>query len=77
LKIKIMIMLSTEFTLAYKMELFSKGFVGVLQHLDLGSVHVVVPGAPNGVIEYIVTHAIQTAAKSGVKGLTFGAGATS
>ncbi|KAJ6087674.1 hypothetical protein N7467_006588 [Penicillium canescens] len=35
------------------------------------------PGAPNGVIEYIVTHAIQTAAKSGVKGLTFGAGATS
>ncbi|KAJ6008896.1 hypothetical protein N7499_001056 [Penicillium canescens] len=35
------------------------------------------PGAPNGVIEYIVTHAIQTAAKSGVKALTFGAGATS
>jgi aspartyl-tRNA synthetase len=35
------------------------------------------PGAPNGVIEYIVTHAIQTAAKSGVKSLTFGAGATS
>ncbi|KAJ5916178.1 hypothetical protein N7504_000193 [Penicillium tannophilum] len=35
------------------------------------------PGAPNGVIEYIVTHAIQTAAKTGVKGLTFGAGATS
>ncbi|KAJ5171280.1 Nucleic acid-binding OB-fold [Penicillium coprophilum] len=35
------------------------------------------PGAPNGVIEYIVTHAIQTAAQSGVKGLTFGAGATS
>ncbi|KAJ5214048.1 hypothetical protein N7449_001217 [Penicillium cf. viridicatum] len=35
------------------------------------------PGAPNGVIEYIVTHAIQTAAKGGVKGLTFGAGATS
>ncbi|KAJ5447204.1 Nucleic acid-binding OB-fold [Penicillium cf. griseofulvum] len=35
------------------------------------------PGAPNGVIEYIVTHAIQTAAKSGVSGLTFGAGATS
>jgi nondiscriminating aspartyl-tRNA synthetase len=34
------------------------------------------PGAPNGVIEYIVTHAIQTAAKSGVRGLTFGAGAT-
>ncbi|KAJ5474435.1 hypothetical protein N7475_004001 [Penicillium sp. IBT 31633x] len=35
------------------------------------------PGAPNGVIEYIVTHAIQTASRSGVKGLTFGAGATS
>ncbi|KAJ5542400.1 Nucleic acid-binding OB-fold [Penicillium sp. DV-2018c] len=35
------------------------------------------PGAPNGVIEYIVTHAIQTAAKSGVPSLTFGAGATS
>ncbi|KAJ5178800.1 hypothetical protein N7492_002010 [Penicillium capsulatum] len=35
------------------------------------------PNSPNGVIEYIVTHAIQTAAKSGVKGLTFGAGATS
>ena len=35
------------------------------------------PNAPNGVIEYIVTQAIQTAAKSGVKGLTFGAGATS
>ncbi|KAJ5108433.1 hypothetical protein N7456_005108 [Penicillium angulare] len=34
------------------------------------------PGAPNGVIEYIVTHAIQTAGKAGVKGLTFGAGAT-
>ncbi|KAJ5721870.1 uncharacterized protein N7483_009804 [Penicillium malachiteum] len=34
------------------------------------------PGAPNGVIESIVTHAIQTAAKAGVKGLTFGAGAT-
>ncbi|KAJ5115262.1 hypothetical protein NUU61_001021 [Penicillium alfredii] len=34
------------------------------------------PGAPSGVIEYIVSHAIQTAAKSGVKGLTFGAGAT-
>lgn len=35
------------------------------------------PGSPNGVIESIVTHAIQTAAQSGVKGLTFGAGATS
>lgn len=35
------------------------------------------PGSPNGVIEYIVTEAIQTAAKGGVKGLTFGAGATS
>ncbi|RHZ65637.1 aspartyl-tRNA synthetase, cytoplasmic [Aspergillus thermomutatus] len=34
------------------------------------------PGSPNGVIEYIVTHAIQTAAKSGTKSLTFGAGAT-
>jgi nondiscriminating aspartyl-tRNA synthetase len=35
------------------------------------------PGSPNGVIEYIVTQAIQTAAKDGVSGLTFGAGATS
>ncbi|KAL2007990.1 hypothetical protein VTN00DRAFT_7972 [Thermoascus crustaceus] len=35
------------------------------------------PGAPSGAIEYIVTHAIQTAAKSGVRTLTFGAGATS
>ncbi|GFF34633.1 aspartate--tRNA ligase, cytoplasmic [Aspergillus udagawae] len=35
------------------------------------------PGSPNGVIEYIVTHAIQTAARSGTKSLTFGAGATS
>ncbi|RJE19661.1 Aspartyl-tRNA synthetase [Aspergillus sclerotialis] len=34
------------------------------------------PGAPNGVIEYIVTHAIQTAARTGVKSFTFGAGAT-
>ncbi|KAL1992499.1 hypothetical protein VTN49DRAFT_4531 [Thermomyces lanuginosus] len=34
------------------------------------------PGSPNGTIEYIVTHAIQSAAKSGVKSLTFGAGAT-
>ncbi|PLB41514.1 aspartyl-tRNA synthetase, cytoplasmic [Aspergillus candidus] len=35
------------------------------------------PGAPNGVIEHLVTHAIQTAARSGIKSLTFGAGATS
>lgn len=35
------------------------------------------PNSPNGVIEYIVTQAIQTAGKGGVKGLTFGAGATS
>ncbi|KAJ5132931.1 hypothetical protein N7448_007089 [Penicillium atrosanguineum] len=35
------------------------------------------PGSPNGVIEYIVTQAIQTASQAGVKGLTFGAGATS
>ncbi|GIK02140.1 hypothetical protein Aspvir_006183 [Aspergillus viridinutans] len=35
------------------------------------------PGSPNGVIEYIVTHAIQTAARAGTKSLTFGAGATS
>ncbi|KAJ5787479.1 hypothetical protein N7457_002469 [Penicillium paradoxum] len=34
------------------------------------------PGAPSGTIEHIVTHAIQTASKSGVKSLTFGAGAT-
>lgn len=34
------------------------------------------PNAPSGSIESIVTHAIQTAAKSGIKGLTFGAGAT-
>ncbi|EEP81919.1 hypothetical protein UREG_06784 [Uncinocarpus reesii 1704] len=34
------------------------------------------PGSPSGSIEYIVTHAIQTAAKSGVKSLTFGGGAT-
>lgn len=34
------------------------------------------PNAPNGVIEHLVTHAIQTAAQSGVKSLTFGAGAT-
>ncbi|KAJ5167734.1 Aspartate--tRNA ligase [Penicillium canariense] len=35
------------------------------------------PNSPSGVIEYIVTQAIQTASKGGVKGLTFGAGATS
>ena len=34
------------------------------------------PGAPNGVIEHILTHAIQTAARAGVKSFTFGAGAT-
>ncbi|KZZ88560.1 Aminoacyl-tRNA synthetase, class II (D/K/N)-like protein [Ascosphaera apis ARSEF 7405] len=34
------------------------------------------PGAPNGTIEYITTHAIQTAGKNGVTSLTFGAGAT-
>ncbi|KAI5292535.1 hypothetical protein KEM52_006284 [Ascosphaera acerosa] len=34
------------------------------------------PGAPNGTIEYITTHAIQSAHKSGVTRLTFGAGAT-
>ncbi|KAF3386378.1 Aspartate--tRNA ligase, cytoplasmic [Penicillium rolfsii] len=34
------------------------------------------PNSPNGVIEYIVTQAIQTASKGGVSGLTFGAGAT-
>lgn len=34
------------------------------------------PGSPSGSIEYIVTHAIQTAAKMGVKVLTFGGGAT-
>ncbi|EED17048.1 aspartyl-tRNA synthetase, cytoplasmic [Talaromyces stipitatus ATCC 10500] len=34
------------------------------------------PDSPNGTIEYIVTHAIQTASKQGVKSLTFGAGAT-
>lgn len=34
------------------------------------------PGAPNGVIEHIVTHAIQTAARTNVKTFTFGAGAT-
>ncbi|PGH07239.1 aspartate-tRNA(Asn) ligase [Helicocarpus griseus UAMH5409] len=35
------------------------------------------PGAPSGAIEYLITHAIQSAAKSGVKSLTFGAGASS
>lgn len=34
------------------------------------------PNSVSGSIEYIVTHAIQTAAKSGVKTLTFGGGAT-
>jgi ergosteryl-3beta-O-L-aspartate synthase len=34
------------------------------------------PDAPSGTIEYISTHAIQTASKSGIKSLTFGAGAT-
>lgn len=34
------------------------------------------PQSPNGAIEYIVTHAIQSAAKSGVQSLTFGGGAT-
>jgi aspartyl-tRNA synthetase len=34
------------------------------------------PGSPSGAIEQIVSHAIQTAAKSGVKSLTFGAGAS-
>ena len=34
------------------------------------------PGSTNGAIEYIVSHAIQTAAGAGVKSLTFGAGAT-
>lgn len=34
------------------------------------------PDAPSGTIEYITTHAIQTASRSGIKSLTFGAGAT-
>ncbi|OKL59651.1 hypothetical protein UA08_05129 [Talaromyces atroroseus] len=34
------------------------------------------PDAPSGTIEYISTHAIQTASRSGIKSLTFGAGAT-
>lgn len=34
------------------------------------------PDSTNGTIEYITTHAIQTASKSGIKSLTFGAGAT-
>ena len=34
------------------------------------------PGAPNGTIEYITTHAISAAAASGIKSLTFGGGAT-
>ncbi|KAL2821738.1 hypothetical protein BDW59DRAFT_149948 [Aspergillus cavernicola] len=35
------------------------------------------PGSPNGVIESLITHAIQSAGRTGVKSLTFGAGATS
>ncbi|CEJ61931.1 Putative Aspartyl-tRNA synthetase, cytoplasmic [Penicillium brasilianum] len=35
------------------------------------------PNSPNGVIEYIVTQAIQTASKGGISGLNFGVGATS
>lgn len=34
------------------------------------------PQSPSGAIEYIVTHAIQSAARSGVQNLTFGSGAT-
>ncbi|KAI9372001.1 hypothetical protein BJX61DRAFT_476298 [Aspergillus egyptiacus] len=34
------------------------------------------PGSPNGVIETLITHAIQAAGRTGVKSLTFGAGAT-
>ncbi|KAI1948646.1 aspartate--tRNA ligase dps1 [Ophidiomyces ophidiicola] len=34
------------------------------------------PGSPSGSIEYIVTHAIQSAGRTGVKTLTFGGGAT-
>jgi aspartyl-tRNA synthetase len=34
------------------------------------------PGSPNGVIESLITHAIQAAGRTGVKSLTFGAGAT-
>ncbi|KAL4884378.1 hypothetical protein BJY04DRAFT_7512 [Aspergillus karnatakaensis] len=34
------------------------------------------PGSPNGVIESLITHAIQSAGRTGVKKLTFGAGAT-
>ncbi|EEH11166.1 aspartyl-tRNA synthetase [Histoplasma capsulatum G186AR] len=35
------------------------------------------PGAPSGSIEYLITHAIQATGRSGVKSLTFGAGAAS
>lgn len=35
------------------------------------------PGAPSGTIEYLITHAIQSAGRSGIKSLTFGAGASS
>ncbi|OAX83948.1 aspartate-tRNA(Asn) ligase [Emergomyces africanus] len=35
------------------------------------------PGAPSGTIEYLITHAIQSAGRHGVKSLTFGAGASS
>ena len=34
------------------------------------------PGAPSGTIEYITTHALSEAANSGIKNVTFGAGAT-
>jgi aspartyl-tRNA synthetase len=34
------------------------------------------PGAPSGTIEYITIHALQAAAKSGIKSMTFGGGAT-
>ncbi|PGG95751.1 aspartate-tRNA(Asn) ligase [Blastomyces parvus] len=35
------------------------------------------PGAPSGSIEYLITHAVQSAGKFGIKALTFGAGASS
>ncbi|OJD17491.1 aspartate-tRNA(Asn) ligase [Emergomyces pasteurianus Ep9510] len=34
-------------------------------------------GAPSGTIEYLITHAIQSAGRHGIKSLTFGAGASS
>ncbi|EEH42912.1 aspartate-tRNA(Asn) ligase [Paracoccidioides brasiliensis Pb18] len=34
------------------------------------------PGSPSGAIESLITHAIQSVAKSGIKSLTFGAGAS-